>query len=328
MNQILYTIQNNNEKNRMKSIMLFFAITIIIFGLIMVSMGGYRMATAKIEKEEAIEAATVPKVKLYEENNKLKISIEHIREIKDIIYSWNNGEDIQLSVFSENFNGSLEEEIDIPGGTNTVNVKVIDVKGKMSTASGEFTYKGTYMDLSVIDNKSLKIIVTDMVGLQGVTYQWNSGEVKTAYPQEENQQVVEIVSDIPNGLNTIKVRAVNRANAVENKEMQVKGVTKPTMKINYNSDRTMLTLKLNDEQGIESYSYKLSTAPISEIAENGNIREDFKDKLAIVTSQTKQGNSQQSITEQLPFEQGFNYLEITIKNIEGVEETFSGWCAK
>ncbi len=328
MNQILYTIQNNNEKNRMKSIMLFFAITIIIFGLIMVSMGGYRMATAKIAKEEAIEAATVPKVKLYEENNKLKISIEHIREIKDIIYSWNNGEDIQLSVFSENFNGSLEEEVDIPGGTNTVNVKVIDVKGKMSTASGEFTYKGTYMDLSVIDNKSLKIIVTDMVGLQGVTYQWNSGEVKTAYPQEENQQVVEIVSDIPNGLNTIKVRAVNRANAVENKEMQVKGVTKPTMKINYNSDRTMLTLKLNDEQGIESYSYKLSTAPISEIAENGNIREDFKDKLAIVTSQTKQGNSQQSITEQLPFEQGFNYLEITIKNIEGVEETFSGWCAK
>ena len=121
---------------------------------------------------------------------------------------------------------------------------------------------------------------------------------------------------------------MNRANAVENKEMQVKGVTKPTMKINYNSDRTMLTLKLNDEQGIESYSYKLSTAPISEIAENGNIREDFKDKLAIVTSQTKQGNSQQSITEQLPFEQGFNYLEITIKNIEGVEETFSGWCAK
>lgn len=328
MNQILYTIENESEKNRMKSVMLFFAITIIIFGLIMISMGGYRMASAKIAREEAKEAATVPKIELYEEDNKLIISVNHIREIKNIIYSWNNGEEIQLSVYSENFNGNLEEEIDIPGGTNTVNVKVIDVQGKVSTASGEFTYKGTYMDLSVVDNKSIKIIVTDMIGLQSVTYQWNSGEEETAYPEEGNSQKIEIVSDIPTGLNTIKIRAVNRTNEVEEKEMSVKGITKPTIKINYNSDRTLLMLKLSDEQGIESYSYKLSTAPISEVAENGNLRTDFMDKLTVVTSQTKQGNEQQSITEELPFEQGFNYLEMTIRNIEGVEETFSGWCAK
>ncbi len=328
MNQILYTVENESEKNRIKSVMLFFAITIIIFGLIMVSMGGYRMATAKVAKEEAKEAATIPKVNLYEENNKLKISINHIREIKEIIYSWNDGEEIKLSVYSENFNGSLEEEIDIPGGTNKISLKVIDSKGKTATASGEFTYKGTYMDLSVIDNKSLKIIVTDMLGLQNVSYQWNSGEVLTAYPTEEHPERVEIVSEIPTGLNTIKIRAVNRANAVENKEMPVKGITKPTMKINYNSDRTMLTIKLSDDQGIASYSYKLSNAPISEVAENGNLKENFKEKLSVVTSQTKQGNEQQSITEQVPFEQGFNYLEVTIRNIEGVEETFSGWCAK
>lgn len=328
MNQILYTIENEEEKNKMKSVMLFFAITIIIFGLIMVSMGGYRMASAKMAREEAREAAIVPKIELYEEDNKLIISINHIREIKDIIYSWNNGEEIQLSVFSENFNGYLEEEIDIPGGKNIVNVKVIDVQGKTSTASGEFTYKGTYMDLSVVDNKSIKIIVTDMVGLQSVTYQWNSDEVKTAYPEEGDPQKIEIVSDIPTGLNTIKIRAVNKANEVTDKEMSVKGITKPTIKINYNSDRTLLLVKLNDEQGIESYSYKLSTAPISEIAENGNLRTDFMDKLTVVTSQTKQGNEQQAITEELPFEQGFNYLEITTRNIEGIEETFSGWCAK
>lgn len=328
MNQILYTIENEEEKNRMKSVMLFFAVTIIIFGLIMVSMGGYRIATAKIAKEEAREEAIVPKVELYEEDNKLKIYISHIREIKDIIYSWNNGEEVQLSVYSENFNGNLEEEIDIPGGTNIVNIKVIDTNGKIARASGEFTYKGSYMDLSVIDNKSLKILVTDMLGLQSVTYQWNTEEAQTAYPEEGNSQKIEINTDIPTGLNTIKIRAVNKANEVEDKEMSVKGITKPTMKINYNSEKTMLVIKLDDEQGIESYSYKLSTAPISEIAENGNLREDFKDKLTVVTSETKQGNEQQSITDQVPFEQGFNYLEVTIRNIEGVEETFSGWCAK
>lgn len=328
MNQILYTIENEEEKNKNKSVMLFFAITIIIFGLIMVSMGGYRIATAQIAKEEAIEEATIPKVELYAEDNKVKTIIEHIREIKEIIYSWNNGEEVQLSVFSENFNGIIEEEIEIPGGTNTINIKVIDIKGNTATVSGEFTYKGSYMDLSVINNKSLKIIVTDMLGLQSVTYQWNSGEETTVYPQEENPQKVEIVSEIPMGLNTIEIKAVNKANEVEEKEMPVQGITKPTMKINYNSDRTNLIINMNDEQGIESYSYKLSTAPISEIAENGNIRTDFQDKLTVVTSQTKQGNGQQSIIDELPFEQGFNYLELTIRNIEGVEENFSGWCAK
>lgn len=328
MNQILYTMENQEEKNRAKSIMLFFGITIIIFGLIMVAMGGYRIASAKMAKEEALEAAKIPNITLSIQDNKVKINIKHIREIKDIIYSWNNGEDTVLAVYTDNFTGSIDEEIDIPGGTNTLNIRVVDVDGKTATATQKFTYKGTYMDLSVIDNKSLKIIVTDMIGLQSVTYSWNGEQEQTVYPDENNQSKIEITTDIPTGLNSIKIKSVNRENAVENKEMQVKGITKPTMKINYNSDRTMLNLKLNDEQGIESYSYTLSSAPISEIAENGNIIPNFKEKLTVVTSQTKQGNKQTSITEQLPFQTGFNYLEITIKNTEGVEENFSGWCAK
>ena len=45
--------------------------------------------------------------------------------------------------------------------------------------------------------------------------------------------------------------------------MSVKGITKPTMKINYNSEKTMLVIKLDDEQGIESYSYLLQISPYS-----------------------------------------------------------------
>ena len=328
MNQILYTMENEEEKNRIKSIMLFFGITIIIFGLIMVSMGGYRIASSKIAKEEANEAAKVPSITLGIKDNKVKINVKHNKEIKDIIYSWNNGDDKVLSIYTENFTGSIDEEIDIPGGTNTLNVRVIDVDGKTSTATEKFTYKGTYMDLSVIDNRSLKIIVTDMIGLQSVTYSWNGEQEQTVYPDENNISKIEITTDIPKGVNSIEIKSVNRENAIENKTMQVKGITKPTVKINYNSDRTMINIKLDDEQGIESYSYKLSSAPISEIAENGNIIPNFKEKLTLVTSQSKEGNRQNSISEQIPFQQGFNYIEITIKNTEGVEEKFSGWCAK
>lgn len=328
MNQILYTIENEEEKNRMKSIVLFFAITIIIFGLIMISMGAYRIVSAKNAREEALEAAKIPNINMEIQENIVKLNINHIRPIKEIVYSWNNEEETVLSVNSENFNGNVTEEIEVLGGTNTLNVKVVDEKGKTATMSKEITYKGTYMDLSVVDNKSLKIVVTDMVGLQSVTYQWNSEEEITAYPEQNNLESLEILTDIPNGLNTIKIKAVNRENAIENKEMPIQGITKPTVKIDYNTERTILTIKLDDTQGIQSYSYSLSSAPIRDIAENGNIRQDFKDKLTLVVSESKQGEGQTSITEQVPFQTGFNYLEVTITNTEGVEENFSGWCAK
>ncbi len=328
MNQILYTIENEEESNRMKSIMLFFGITIIIFGLIMISMGAYRIVSAKAAKEEAIEAAKIPNINLQVEENKVKVNVNHVRPIKEIVYSWNDEEETVLSENMENFNGNITEEIEVLGGTNTLNIKVVDEKGKTSTTSKEVTYQGTYMDLSVVDNKSLKIVVTDVAGLQSVTYQWNSEQETIAYPDENNLESLEILTDIPTGLNTIKIKAVNRENVIENKEMPIQGITKPTVKISYNDERTMLVIKLDDTQGIESYSYSLSNAPISDIAQNGNIRPDFKDKLTLVVSESKQGNSQTSITEQITFQKGFSYVEVTITNTEGVEETFTGWCAK
>lgn len=327
MNQILYTIENEEEKNRIRSIILFFAITIMIFGIVMLAMGGYQIAAAKAAREEAIEATKIPNIELEfeEESNNAIIRVSHVREVKNIIYSWNNEEEIELV---ENSTTDIEEYVELLPGTNTLYVTVTDIEGKTSTTSQEFTYKGTYMEVSVIDNKSLRIVVTDMVGLQSVAYKWNSEEEIMAYPDGEDLTVIEVISDIPIGQNTITVKAVNNENEIEEKQVTVQGISRPTIGLSYNTDKTLITVRLNDDQGIESYSYKLSNAPISEIAKNGSIIPEFKDKLKVVTSQTKEGQGQNSIVEQLEFLEGFNYIEITIINIEGVEETYSGWCAK
>ena len=327
MNQILYTIENEEEKNRIKSIILFFEITIMIFGVLMTTMGGYRIAAAKTARDEAIEAAKVPNIKLEfeEESNNAIIKVSHVREVKNITYSWNNEEEI---ILEENTATDIEEYIELPSGTNTLNVTATDIEGKTSTISQEFTYKGTYMEVSVIDNKSLRVVVTDMVGLQSVSYKWNDEEEVMSYPDGLDSTVIEITSDIPIGENTITVKAVNNENTIEEKQVTVQGISRPTIKISYNTDKTIITVRLNDDQGIQSYSYKLSRAQISEISENGNIIPGFKEKLKVVTSQTKEGEGQNSIIEQLEFQEGFNYLEITITNIEGIEETFTGWCAK
>lgn len=325
MNQILYTIENKEEKNRVKNIIIFFSVLLIIFGIVMVSMGGYNIASAKIAQAKAKEDAKLPEVSLNAEDNTVVVSVSHVREIKNIIYSWNNGEE---TILQGNNTNSIEEYIDVPAGSNTLNISVIDVEGKTKDISQEFTYEGTYMELSVVDSKSIKITVTDMAGLQNVTYKWNSGEDIIVYPDSDNSKSIEIMSNIPIGLNTITVSSINYNNVVQNKEMQVQGITKPTMKINFNEQKTLLKIKFNDDQGIQSYSYTLSSAPIVDIAENGNIIPEFKKKLSVVKSETKSGNAQKSITEELPFQEGFNYLEVTITNIEGVTETYTGWSAK
>lgn len=327
MNQILYTIENEEEKNRMKSIILFFAITIIVFGIIMTVMGSYRIVSAKVAKEEAKEAAKVPNVELAleTETNNAIIKVNHTRDIKNIMYSWNNEETV---VLEKNAVKEIEEYIELPAGTNTLNVTVTDIEGKATRTSKVYTYNGTYMEVSIIDNKSIRITVTDMTGLQSVAYKWNEEEEITSYPDDIDSTVMEISSDIPIGTNTLRVKAVNSENQTEEKEVTVHGISKPTMRISYDSERTVIIVGLNDDQGIESYSYTLSSAPIVDIAKDGKIIPEFKEKLRVVTSQTKEGQEQTSITEQLEFQKGFNYLEITVTNIEGVEETFAGWCAK
>lgn len=325
MNQILYTIENEQEKNKMKSITLFFAIVIIIFGILLVATGGYSLASANKAKQEAIEAAKVPVIELSAVENKAIVKISHSREIKNIEYSWNNGE---VTIINKEGKKNTSEEIELPAGKNTLNVKVIDVEGKTSNISQEFSYQGTYMDLSVVDNKSLKIIVTDVEGLQSVTYRWNSGEETTAYPDTPNSTSIEIITNIPTGLNTIVVTAINNKNATQTKEMQVQGITKPTMDIDLNPERTLISIKFKDDQGIQSYSYKVSIAPIEEIVKDGKLLPNAKENLKQTISETKQANGEKEITEQITFNEGFNFVEVTITNVEGAEETLTGWCAK
>lgn len=325
MNQILYTIENEEEKNRMKNITLFFGIVIIIFGILLVLTGGYSFAVANAEKQQAIEETKVPSLDLSFENNKVIIKVTHSKELEKLEYTWNEEKTVVLDEAGQQ---NITETINVPAGKNTLKVKVTDVKGKTTSTVKEVSYEGTYMDLSVVDNKSLKIVITDVKGLQSATYKWNSGEETTAYPNETNPTVIEIVSNIPIGLNTIEINATNKANEVQTKEMQVQGITKPTISIDYDDARTTINIKFKDDQGIQSYSYKVSNAPLDKIIKNGKLIENAQEKLTQVVSETKEGNGEKEITQQLTFNEGFNYIEVTITNVEGAEEKFSGWCAK
>ena len=90
----------------------------------------------------------------------------------------------------------------------------------------------------------------------------------------------------------------------------------------------MFTIKIKDDQGIESYTYKLYSAKIEDITKDGKIIENFKEKLVKVTENSVQANKELELTDKLAIADGFNYLELKVKNIEGAEEEIVGWCVR
>lgn len=325
MNQILYTIEDENRNNRFKSIILFFSIILIIFGLALTGVGGYNIYASNVKKQEKIELAKVPQIELSSMDNQVIVQVEHVRTVKEILYSWNDEEEKKIEVNKMN---GIKEYIDIPADTNTLFVKVTDINGTFSKIEKEFSYEGTYMEPYILDSKQLKIVAKDVDGLQSLAYKWNSEEQVMKEAENLDTNLIEITTDIPVGRNTITFIAVNNKNEVTRKEMEVQGITKPTIRVNYNSDRTLFTVKLHDDQGIESYSYKLSYAKLEDVAENGNFKENFQEKLTISKENNIQSNSELDVVDKISLEDGFNFLEVKVKNIEGIEETISGWCVK
>ena len=178
MNQILFV---DNKKNRssidIKKIIKFFAISIIIIGLIMVCEGSYSVYSYYKEKKER---ESIPKEQadiqlIQTEDNMVNISINSNIGISELLYSWNSD---TVNTLSQDGKTSVFETIDIPVGENTLNIKVIDINGIETTTTQTFTIveEKAVIELSLVGDE-IKIIVTSKTDLSNVTYKWNSDNV-------------------------------------------------------------------------------------------------------------------------------------------------------
>ena len=93
MNQILYVGENKgNGPIAIKSIVKFFAIVIIAFGIILIGKGSY----AIYKNIEINSGDNIPVVYMDRVNNTVVIKAEDNIEISKLIYSWNKGEETIL----------------------------------------------------------------------------------------------------------------------------------------------------------------------------------------------------------------------------------------
>ena len=268
MNQILQVQEKKNKKTSKpidtKKIVLFFAICIIIFGLVMLWQGAYsayqNKANEKVNLPKPSEPEYIPPTIEFTRtaDNKAIISIQSEVAISHIIYDWNNEGSQTLE---ETGKTNIEEIIDIPVGENTLNVKVIDTEGRENKKSEIYIVEASkpVIEIFAAGGTDLKVVVTSKEELSYVTCKWNSEkEQKYDMITFEDRTKFEKILEIPKGQNTLKIVAVDIKNNQSESSMSIKGVPPAKVPTPIARDGYIYFSVISEDYDIEKVEFELN----------------------------------------------------------------------
>jgi len=246
LNQILFINDGKGNGTDIKKIIKFFAIVVIVFGLIMCGQGSYSIAQKSKEKN------SIPDLSVQNLNNgNISIIVVHNKEIDTITYSWNDEEQEEIGGAGRM---EIEEKIPAKGGTNTLKVTAIDIEGKSNVFENQYTIEDNIdpeLNLEIKGNK-IKVTATDETEIAYITYRWNEEDEEKIEADGEVEIVEEI--NIKSGTNKITVVAVDSNNNMTEETEEIKGLSKPS--IDAWKEEGQLILKITHEQGIRKIKVK------------------------------------------------------------------------
>lgn len=220
MNQILLTNDYNNKNNKrekkdkvrntknnskdIKKIIVFFAITILVFGIAIGTLYGYKLYK---NNKEQIKTVDKPELSLESTEDEITIIAKSEVGISKIIYQWNDEEE---NVKELSGRTKQEEKIGIPNGDNTLKVKIIDQVGQETETTENFykessNYDGIKIDIQEPADGKIKIKIDSENPIKYVKYNRNDEEENVVEPSEEEKQHLEIDIDAKKENNNINV---------------------------------------------------------------------------------------------------------------------------
>ena len=298
MNQILATSKPTEKKKKtkrnggpadIKTIVRVFAIVMLVFGVFMIGTGSYAIYR---ENEASNMEITKPVITetLNEDSTAVALTVTHDKAIDRIEYSWNDDE---VQIITGNGRRYIEQEIEIPGGTNTLNVKAIDTQGQEISTQREFTSE-EIINLTISENNKLKITAESETEIAYMTYRWDEEEEQRV---DINSITVDQEIDVPMGTHNIMVTLVDVNNETTTKEQTVMGTTKPIIDIGADDAGEYYLITITDETGLERVELNFRGEQRTITVENGE--KELKYKL-----QLNEGDE--------------NRLEITAYNVDGI----------
>lgn len=327
MNQILSTEMNKNKSTNsnvidIKKIIMFFSIVVIVFGMI-IAIKSIVSAISNAKNNIKVEQ-TAPEVDIEQGEDEIKLIANHDKPITKIVYSWNDGQEITIN---GNNRTSITQTIALPDGTNKLTVKITDEIQSVATIEKTFTKIEAEISLSfaLVENK-IKITATDTKEMDYIMYKWNNEQSKKIELEEntEDRKKIETEIEIPEGLNTLTVIAMNKSGQSKTKTQEIEGIASP--KITLQKDGEYIIINAKDENIITLINYTLNNQ-----AYRINLTVHDADYYNAIEGLSVKTNSQGNIIEmeyrQLMTEKGQNIINITVENKKGAQATASGQCS-
>lgn len=255
MNQILYVGENKgNGQIAIKSIVKFFAIVIIVFGIFLIGKGSY----AIYKNIEINSGDNIPVVYMDRLNNTVVIKAEDNIEISKLIYSWNKGEETILLPNSK----KVEEVVLLPNENSVLNVTIVDTKGKETKFMQEWNVEGIDIRKPEIeittdeDIRKITIIARDETEINYLIYKWNEEEeIKINATKNDKLKIQETI-DMILGENKLTVKAVDKNGNTETLEKTIIISSKPVIAIKQSNGKLAVTI--NDEVGIKKVTLNIN----------------------------------------------------------------------
>lgn len=310
-NQILSISVNNNKtknKNRnvnksqpadIKKIITFFAIITIIFSIGIIGVSSYAVA-----ENYNILSIGKPELIIEQKEDKLEIKINSKKIINKIVYNWNHSENKEITGIQ---NTQVNEQIDLPVGSNSLYITVYDINGKTYEYQENYNIEAVAPQLSIMaESGKIKIVAKDNEKMANIRYRWDDEEEIIVNATEESSAQIEEEIEIPKGTHTLYVIAINAREIETTRTQEVKGVTKPEIKVVQDSTNLKyLILNVSDENAVKLVEYDL----------NGKkYRLDLSDY------------TEKEIQYRQVLDEGHNVIKITATNFDGAETTFEGEC--
>ena len=272
MNQILLTDNDNSKKkntnkninknssNDIKKIIVFFSVVILVFGVAIGGVYGYKIIKNSKEKEIKISKPTLTLPELEEGAEEIIVIAESEVGISKIIYTWNDEEDVLVKEL--NGRKKQEEIVEIPFGENTLKIKVIDQNGQETETVKELVREGQEEKPIItidetIGNGKVKIIATDENNkIKYITYKWNDEEETTVEAQNEEDNTLEAIVDVKRGKNTLTITAVNSNGKEETIQKMLNGVNNPIIKVTKREDKVYMTI--THDMGFKKIEFEIN----------------------------------------------------------------------
>ena len=305
MNQILSTsmpMDNKKKKEKkvntnpvaIKSILKFFAIAMLIFGIFTIGTGAYAVFKNQSDQQEQNLEPSISIENKDEETILLKVV--HKKNIAKLEYRWN---DEESTVVNGNNGKYIEKQIKVPSGKNTLHVLVVDEDGK------EIPYEKQYereskINFEVSGNK-IKITYEGDKKVSYMTYRWDEEEEKTI---QINDTKIDQEIDAIKGLHALTVIVVDEDNNTDTKVQKINGVSKPKITVAVDDAKQHFVIKASDDEKITTIVFRLN--------------QDDNQYYTLNIADMNYNDIQYVLPMEL--QSGENTIEVTIKNASGVTE--------